>query len=59
MLAYSTKEKKAGRCTAEYGVPGSTLREKRKEIDAAVGATPSAKRVRGVVATMFKKSPGV
>ena len=59
MLDYSTKKQKPGACTLEYGIPGATLRSKRKEIDVAVGSTPSAKKARAIVATMFKQSPGV
>lgn len=59
MLDYSTKKQKPGACTLEYGIPGATLRSKRKEIDAAVVGTPSAKKARAIVATMFKQSPGV
>ena len=58
LLAYSTKGMKPGKCTAEYGVPGSTLRAKRQKVDAVCGSTPSAYKAKKVVQTVFKQLPG-
>ena len=60
LLAYSTKRMKPGncKCTDDYGVPGSTLRAKRKKVDAVCGSTPSAHKAKKVVQTVFKQLPG-
>jgi hypothetical protein len=58
LLDYSTATKTLSVCSAEYGVPSSTLRSKRKAVDQAIGRTPSVKAAKAFVATLHKQIPG-
>ena len=54
-----TKEMKPREVMQVYGVPGSTLRMKRKAVEQVVGKTPDKKRAKDAVQGSIKKlSPG-
>jgi hypothetical protein len=55
---YAARMKTQERCTAEYGVPGSSLRKVRVKIEAAVGPNPSLLEARRAACTLEKDRPG-